>query len=113
MKTVNFCLVCLSVLMFASISQSVKARDTSRALPVTHNSKQNVTPQTGKLVISPQFNQAYPFSQGLAAVKIGDKWGYIDKTGKFVIQPQFNYAQSFSEGLAAVKIGGKWGYISR
>jgi hypothetical protein len=84
--------------MFASSSQSVKARDTSRALPVTHNSKQNVTPQTGKLVISPQFNQAYPFSQGLAAVNIGDKWGYIDKTGKFVIHRSLTMHKAFLKG---------------
>src|SRR5260370_22035067 len=47
----------------------------------------------------------------LAAVKIGDKWGYIDKTGKFVIPPQFPHAESFSEGLALVLVGDKYGYI--
>lgn len=52
------------------------------------------------------------FSEGLAPVMKGGKWGYIDIEGKYVIAPRFNYAKSFSEGLAAVNIGeGKWGYI--
>ncbi len=55
------------------------------------------------VVIPPQFDQADSFSEGLARVKIGNKWGYIDKKGKLVIQPQFDEAASFSEGLALVK----------
>jgi len=39
------------------------------------------------------------FSESLAAVKIGDKWGYIDTTGKLVIQPQYDMVNGFSEEL--------------
>jgi hypothetical protein len=61
------------------------------------------------------------FKQGLAAVKINEKWGYIDKTGNFVISPEFDDARSFSvsktipkeAGLALVNAGGKWGYIRK
>jgi len=77
--------------------------------------------ETGSIAISPQFESAGPFSEGLAAVQMGKKedgkWGYIDKAGKFVIDPQFDYAEGFSEGLAAVRSGdektGKWGFIDR
>ncbi len=55
------------------------------------------------VVVPPQFEQADAFSDGLARVKIGEKWGYIDKTGKQVIQPQLDEADSFSEGLALVR----------
>jgi len=55
------------------------------------------------VVIPPQFEQADSFSEGLARVKIGDKWGYIDNKGKYVIQPQLDEAQPFSEGLALVR----------
>ena len=71
--------------------------------------------KTGTYVINPQFDDAYPFSEGLAVVRIGDyetgKLGFIDKTGAFVINPQFDDAESFSEGLAAVEIDDKWGFI--
>lgn len=55
------------------------------------------------VVIQPQFEQADSFSEGLARVKIGDKWGYIDKTGKLAIPAQLNEAEAFSEGLALVR----------
>ena len=76
---------------------------------------------TGSLVISPQFESAGPFSDGLAAVEVGEdkgwKWGYIDTSGDFRIVPQFDAADAFSEGLAAVRLGdektGLWGFIDR
>ena len=65
---------------------------------------------SGKVVIPPQFDDVGYFSEGLAPVRIGEKWGYIDKTGKIVIPPQYTHAHSFWEGLAAVNMGTKWGY---
>ncbi|MEO0103191.1 MAG: WG repeat-containing protein [candidate division WOR-3 bacterium] len=38
----------------------------------------------GKIVIRPQFNEAKDFSEGLAAVKIGDKYFYINNEGQIV-----------------------------
>jgi hypothetical protein len=55
------------------------------------------------VVIQPQFDEAEAFSEGLARVKIADKWGYIDKTGKLVISPQFDEAEAFSEGVALIR----------
>ena len=45
--------------------------------------------KTGKIIITPQFDRISLFSEGLACVKIGNKWGYVDKTGKIIITPQF------------------------
>ncbi len=51
---------------------------------------------------------------GFAAVKVNDKWGYINKTGKYVIEPQFDDAYGFSDnGLASVEVNGKYGYINK
>lgn len=73
----------------------------------------------GRLLIEPQFDEAYPFSEGLAAVRIGDSrtglWGYINKRGKLVIPPQFSEVWNFSEGLARVgyRENNLWGYIDK
>ena len=57
----------------------------------------------GKMVINPQFYEAYIFSDGLALVKDKEgKYGYIDKKGKMVINNEFKGATGFSEGLAFV-----------
>lgn len=45
---------------------------------------------------------ARSFAEGLAAVSLDDKWGFIDPNGSFVIQPQFGWVGDFSEGLALV-----------
>ena len=67
------------------------------------------------MVIPPQFDCYYlgKFTEGRALVKLGEKWGFIDKTGKLVIPPQFEKAGGFSEGLAPVQRGEKWGFIDR
>lgn len=73
-------------------------------------------------LVPPQFENAHGFSEGLAPVKVGDYWGFIDRTGKMAIKPQFNpkqpqYNSYFSEGLAAVNFSeggaGEWGFIDK
>lgn len=54
-------------------------------------------------IITPQYDDARNFSEGLAAVKRGNKWGYIDESGKVVIDFQYDRAYSFSEGKALVE----------
>lgn len=52
-------------------------------------------------------------SEGLSGVKIGDKWGFVDRQGNQIIPPQFDNIYPFSEGLAGVVIKGKYGFIDR
>jgi WG containing repeat len=65
------------------------------------------------IVIPPQFSYAYGFSEGVAAVKVGEKWGFINTAGKLAISPQFDGVgyKGFAEGLMNVKIGSQWGVI--
>ncbi len=78
-------------------------------------------PSDALIRIAPRFGSAAAFSEGLAAVSVGDekhaKWGFIDRNGIFVIPPRFDAAMSFSDGLAAVLVGGmstgRWGFINR
>lgn len=57
------------------------------------------------MVVKPEFDEALRFSEGLAAVKIGNTFGYISKDGKVVIPPQFNWADEFTDGIAMIEIG--------
>ena len=69
----------------------------------------------GLLAIQPQFDYAQSFSRGLAWVRIGKKWGVIDKTGKFtLVDLTFSDAPgNFSEGLARVSVSSKDGFVDR
>jgi hypothetical protein len=58
--------------------------------------------RTGRLVIQPQYDETYGFSEGLGRVVMNHKWGFIDKAGKMVIEPHFISAYWFSEGFASV-----------
>ena len=66
---------------------------------------------------------AFAFSEGLAAVIIDGKAGFIDKTGGLVIPAIYDgdffigewisYLPMFNNGLARVRKDGKFGYIDR
>ncbi len=70
----------------------------------------------GKIVIESQYDTAYGFYEGLAAVVKDNKMGYINNKGEYVIEPQFElppekrtyesyYSSNFVDGIAAVLTG--------
>ena len=65
----------------------------------------------GEVVIQPQFEpERYViphFSEGLCAVRLGDKVGYIDPTGAWAIQPRFLYGWDFRGGKSLAQAFGK------
>lgn len=66
---------------------------------------------TNDEVITPVYERAMQFSEGLAAVRINGEFGYIDRSGSLVIHPQFDMAGPFYQGLAEVLIDGSTGVI--
>jgi WG repeat protein len=69
--------------------------------------------ETGNMVIPPRFQDARPFSEGLAYVNGTEFRGFIDLQGKPVIKTD-GEARDFHEGLAAVSSEkGLWGYVDR
>ena len=64
-------------------------------------------------VIPLKYNYAENFSDGLAAVRLGEYSGFIDKTDKFIIPAKYDDARSFSDGLAAVRLGKYYGFIDK
>lgn len=70
--------------------------------------------KTGALVVPMQWDAAYDFSEGLAAVKeVNGLWGYIDQTGAVVIPCQFESAGAFICGRSTSNLNGKKGYIDQ
>jgi hypothetical protein len=68
---------------------------------------------SGKIVEGKSFDDARPFGEdGPAAVKTGDKWGFIDTDGNFELAPAYEDALSFGGHVAAVKQGELWGYLA-
>lgn len=58
----------------------------------------------GRMVITPAFQEAESFQNGLAAVQRDGLWGYIDARGNWVIKPRFTRASGFNaEGTALVE----------
>jgi WG containing repeat len=67
--------------------------------------------ETGEIVIEPKFDDSRFFNEGLAAVKLYNKWGYINSDGEFQIQPKFDGCGVFNERSAPVIFEGKMGCI--
>ncbi len=54
----------------------------------------------GEIVISPKYEKAYGFSEGIAAVKKNGKWGFIDINGIIVVPFEYDkIEQNFEDGL--------------
>lgn len=68
---------------------------------------------TGKEVLSAQFDHLRPFSEGVAAALVGNAWKFVDISGKPISAQQYEGANAFSGGLAAVRRHGKWGFVNK
>lgn len=65
--------------------------------------------------VRPEFDGAFDFHEGLAAVEVGRNVGYIRRDGTFAIPPAHGSASGidFSEGLAAIRVNGRVGFMDR
>ncbi len=79
--------------------------------PVRQGGQWGYIDRSGAMVVEPQFEAAYPFSEARALVRQGGQYGYIDPNGEVIIEPQFEDGWYFSEGQAPVKDGGAWRLI--
>jgi hypothetical protein len=82
--------------------------------PVKYKDKYGYIDKSGEIVISPEYDGAHEFSEGLAIVKCKDRYAAIDVRGNRVIGPVPYRLGNFSEGLAKFVVEAnpwKYGFI--
>lgn len=57
------------------------------------------------------YDEVYHFHDGLARVRVGERYGFIDTAGNLEIPMQDFWCDDFSEGLCVIKKGGRFGYM--
>jgi WG containing repeat len=66
----------------------------------------------GKVLVG-GFDGAKDFSEGLAPIIVGAKWGYLDLLGNIAIEPRYEYVGPFVDGVADVELDGQTSYIHK
>ena len=66
----------------------------------------------GNIKIAARFPYASDFRCGLALVRVGNEYGFINHDGDFVIPPRFISAEDFQNGLCYVESTKTVGYIN-
>ncbi len=64
-----------------------------------------------KLYLPVETEYCRDFSDGFAAAKAGDKWGFVDSSGSWAIEPAYREASDFCEGIALVNEDGVMKFI--
>ncbi|QHT68193.1 WG repeat-containing protein [Rhodocytophaga rosea] len=95
--------ICLFFLCFLLIS-SVFAGSLEE-FPVPSQGKTGLygyVDDSGHFIIKPQFEQALPFTEGIARVKIRHHWRLINSKGKFLTKSLYEEIRDFRNGVAVV-----------
>ncbi len=84
------------------------------AVVIDHDTTYYYMNALGKSAFQVTFLDAKAFSEGLAAVRSAEGWGYINTLGSYEIAAKYSQAGDFSESFAAVQdpLSGRWGYIN-
>jgi hypothetical protein len=82
------------------------------------NGKYGYKSNSGVIVVPAKYQQAeYFIYSDFAAVKLNNKWGFIDETGKEVIIPKYDSvgkgSKRFSGDYLEVRLNGKWGIVNK
>ena len=80
---------------------------------VEFNGKWGYIDPDQNLVIEFLYDDAYPFSEGLASTSINGKKGFINKRGECIIDFHYDSATFFKEGKAKVTKQGKEFFINQ
>lgn len=79
---------------------------------VSKNDKFGVV-KNKQILIYPKYDEMYEFHDNMAAIRVKDKWGFINEEGKEIIKPKYDSVASFVHGYAPVESNGKFAYINQ
>ncbi|TGE15267.1 WG repeat-containing protein [Hymenobacter elongatus] len=102
LKPVPFLLAAL-LLTAAQPTQTTSAR----LIPFHKGDKWGYADQSRRIVLPLRFDEAGPFVQEIAWVRIGSLYGYIDGGGNAVTPVQFGRASTFHHNRATVELNGE------
>ncbi len=109
MKTSTY----LVILYFLFNSTFANAQESEYLMPAKKYGLWGFINIKGEWIIDATYEEAFYFSEGLAAVRYVGHWGYIDRHSQWIIKPTFTDAKPFGEGLACVMQDNKWGFIDK
>ncbi len=83
------------------------------AVMTPHTGSPNYIDRTGKVVIQTEgADRGGNFSEGLAAVRVGGRFGFINRGGDMVIRPQWQSVDEFHRGICRVNSADVRGFIN-
>ncbi|KEJ89660.1 WG repeat-containing protein [Sulfitobacter donghicola] len=65
-----------------------------------------------EILIPPQYDQVGHFNEGLAPVRTGKLWGFINRENKTIVPFEYDEIRRGRDGRFGVKKGGQWGVIN-
>lgn len=92
----------------SAINTSTAHKENDAMFPIEVNGKHGYIDRWGNVIIKPEFDDCFIFSEGYGCVKKGDAWGFINSNGDMVIEPGFTGFSYFKEGLAKVNLLGSY-----
>lgn len=81
--------------------------------PFKFNQSFGFTDHRARIRIAQRYDSVQLFSQGMAAVLLKGKWGYITENEELTVQPLYEVATPFPTKATAVKKNSKWGLIAK
>lgn len=74
--------------------------------------------ERGEIAVDFQFDEAWPFADGLAAVCLREEngresWGFVSPEGEMTVPAEYDGARSLEDGVGALLSEGKWAYVDQ
>ncbi|VWD57815.1 hypothetical protein BLA50215_06941 [Burkholderia lata] len=64
-----------------------------------------------RIVREPAFDEVWDFTDGIACVRVGERFGLVRTDGTWVLEPLLDNFGEFSDGLASASLDERWGFV--